>query len=931
MNISQVEYRLLCLLIHCRAVAVSTRYLKRLFNPKSIVIIGASERPDNMGGVVLQNLLEGGYKGQLAVVHPDIQSEVFGVQAVAEVTDLDWVADLAIICSPPATVPAVVETLGRQGVKAAMILTGGLSRALGPDGKSQRDAIREAAEPYGIRILGPDCMGMLAPWQNINASYSHLNIQKGKVSYIGQSGLLGTAMIDWANGQGIGFSHFLTLGDGVDVDLASIIDYLAQDPHTQAILLQMDHLIGNSRGFISALRAASRNKLVLVLKSNMVFAEDRLEALAPGIAHEDLVYNAALSRAGAVRVDSSDQLFNALETLSRMKTMRGERLAIVCNGLGPSALAADRLRKRGGRLAQISPATVEALKDVLPLSWSGRNPVDLSAEATPACFSRAVELLTKDDQVDVVLVVHAPTRLASGSDTAEAVIAVAKKTVRNVLTCWMGRSTAIDCRNLFNVAGMTTFITPEEAVDAFMYMVDFHRNQSAMKQTPLPFITQNRENHIRAKYLLEVAAAEGRNFLRHHEACDLLDQYNIPVAKSWYADDIDAAVHASQQFERPAALKVLHDQNAQPYCYDERSQQRWQDLALDLENEQEVQQAAVRLAYRARERCPESTGLGFCVQPMQRGKQSILINLGISRDPVFGPVIIFGVGGYTVDVIADRRVMLPPLNLSLARQLICQSRAWQVLQENSHRPHSDLEQLCEVLLSLSQMAVELPHLQAIEINPLMINKQGVLAVDVAVSLGGRARLAISPYPEHLRDVVLLKGGREVEVRPIRGEDEPNHLMFYNSLSAESIRLRYFYNRGVPDHLELANWTQIDYDREMAFIATAWKADGSGWETLGVVRAVTDADNVRAEFSVVIRDELQGEGLGRILMQKAIDYCRSRGTLLLMGSTLVSNKGMQGLARHLGFKNRYNMDEDAIEMEMLLNEPEQDWQKQRLKH
>ena len=531
----------------------------------------------------------------------------------------------------------------------------------------------------------------------------------------------------------------------------------------------------------------------------------------------------------------------------------------------------------------------------------------------------------------MVLVVHAPTRLASGADTAEAVIAVAKKTVRNVLTCWMGRSTAIDCRNLFNDAGMTTFITPEEAVDAFMYMVDFHRNQSAMKQTPLPYITQNRENHIRAKHLLEVASAKGRSFLRHSEACELLDQYNIPVVKSWYADDIEEAVQASRQFDRPAAIKVLHDQNAQPYCYDEKSQQRWQDLALDLENEQEVRQAAVRLAYRARERCPETGALGFCVQPMQRGKQSILINLGISRDPVFGPVIIFGVGGYTVDVIADRRVMLPPLNLSLARQLICQSRAWQVLQENSHRPHSDLEQLCEVLLSLSQMAVELPHLQAVEINPLMINKQGVLAVDVSVSLGEPAPLAISPYPEHLREEVSLKGGRTVEIRPIRGEDEPNHLLFYNSLSAESIRLRYFYNRGVPDHLELANWTQIDYDREMAFIATAWKADGSGWETLGVVRAVTDADNVRAEFSVVIRDELQGEGLGRILMQKVIDYCRSRGTLLLMGSTLVSNKGMQGLARHLGFNNRYNMDEDAIEMEMLLNEPEQDWQKQRLKH
>ncbi|WP_151704453.1 bifunctional acetate--CoA ligase family protein/GNAT family N-acetyltransferase [Nitrincola alkalilacustris] len=909
---------------------MSTRYLKRFFKPASIVVFGASERGDSMGGVVLRNLLEAGYEGKLMVVNPKGAKQVHGVTCYTGVAELPLVPDLAIICSPPETVAGIIRKLGAHMVRAAMILTGGLSIVDDLSSRTLKDEIKEAARSYGIRILGPDCMGMLVPGSNMNASYAHTNIRKGKVAYIGQSGLIGTAIIDWANGQEIGFSHFLTLGEGVDVDLPSIIDYLASDPMTHAILLQMDRVVGSARDFISALRAASRNKLVLVLKSGIVPDGRMVKVLADGIADDDILYDAALRRAGAVRVETSDQLFNALETLNRMKPMRGERLAIVCNGMGPNALANDRLMKKNGVLATLSEETVTALSELLPAHWNGCNPVDLDSDATAERFAAAIQILCKDPGVDAVLSIHAPTHMAPGLDTARAVIDTAHKTPRNILSCWMGRASAIAARNLCNGAGIMTFLTPEEAVDAFMHMVDYRRNQEAMRQTPSAYQMHNLPNRQRAKALLERVAEESRDYLTHAESCDLLELYDIPTPRTHYCRTIEEVVESARQLGGSIAVKALHQGNINPFCYDKKSHQRWQDLALDLYSLPEVKHSVTKLAYRVSERYPPEQTHGFVVQQMKRGFQSLQINVGITRDAVFGPLIVFGVGGYQVDVLADRQVMLPPLNSALARQLVMRSRVYRIVTENSYQPERDVDHLCEILMTLGQMAVELPQLKALEINPLLLNKSGLLAVDMTVSLGDPVASAISPYPEYLTETVTLKkSGQKAILRAIRGEDEPEHLAFYNHLSPQSIRLRYFYSRGVPTHHELANWTQIDYDREMAFIISRPRQDGQGDETLGVVRAVTDPDNIRSEFSVVIRDDLQGEGLGVMLMEKIIEYCRSKGTLMIMGSTLPANKSMQALARKLGFSVSYNMEEDVVDMKLALHEPAEDWQIYRL--
>ena len=913
---------------------MSTRYLKRFFKPESIALFGVSEQPDNMGRVVLRNLVEGGYPHPIYRVgdHPE---HFDGVKSVVDLDALEQMPDLAVICSDADKIPALIEELGKRRVKAALVLGTKLTHTRYADRISFNTALRDAAHPYGIRILGPEGMGLLVPGMQLNASYAHQNIRKGSVAYVGQSGILGTAMIDWANGQGIGFSNFLTLGGGVDVDLASVVDYLAADPHTSSLLIQVDS-VTNAPHFISAIRAAARNKLVLVLKSNLALLgyADRKKLLPPGVETIDEVYDSILTRCGAVRVDSSDELFDALETLTTIKPLRGERLAIVSNGMGPCAMAMERLEDKGGvALSQLKLETIEALAELTGNRVTAQNPVDLNADADPERYRRSVEILSKDPEVDAVLVLHAPTQMAPSAETAEAVIAAAKKTRRNVLTSWMGRETAIAARNLCNAAKVPSYITPEKAADAFMYMVHHRRNQTMLRETPTAVSLQLEEQKLQqAETMVEQAMENGRDYLRHEEVSELLKLYGFEFANSFYAESVDEAVELAQSLNSPVAVKTLHKDNCYPFCYDDRNAQRWRDMALDLSKPEEINDHIAELSRRIDERFGEDEYRGFVIQRMKRGFQSLQICTGVTRDPVFGPMIYFGIGGYSHDVMIDRQLMLPPLNESLAMSLIKKSRFYAILQQNSLRSGEHLDRLCQALVRLSELVIDLPQIRTLEIHPLLLNQNGLLVVDASVGLGQPVRTAIAPYPEQLVEQTTLKSGRQITIRPIRGEDEPNHLELFNRLSPESIRLRYFYSRGVPSHDELANWTQIDYEREMAFIATAPRLDGEpGNETLGVVRTTTDADNVSAEFAVVILDELQGEGLGKMLMSKMIDYCRERGTLEIMGTTMTTNQGMQMLAKRLGFNNSYNPEEEAVVMELMLNEPTEEWQRTRLAH
>lgn len=904
---------------------MSTRFLRYFFEPESLAVIGASEKNFSLGGQVVANLKDAEFPGKIWVVNPKKYDQVHGCEVYHSIQKLPEVPDLAVVCTPAAAAPGVVEELGHFGVKAALVLTSNQ----GHRQTNYKQKLLEAAQASAIRVMGPECMGILVPGRKLNASYAPQNIKPGKVAYVGQSGMLGNAIIDWANGRGIGFSHLITLGDSVDVRLADVIDFINRFSSAQAILLHLEH-IPDSRHFMTAVREASRNKLVLAIKSGRTpEAQGDPLLLTPGLPNRDPVYNAAFSRAGMVRVDNSEELFDALETLTRMRPVRGDRLAIISNGLGPSMLAVDRLIHQGGQLAPLTEETRAKLREWLPSDEARINPLDIGGGASPQRFVEAIQLVSADPNVDAVLVVHAPTRLASSEATAMAVIANRKTYKRNLLTSWMGLDHAFPARHEFNLAGIPTYLSPEKAVQAFMHLVNYQRNQRLLQETPpsLPFETP-KEARLKAKELVSAVAAEGRDHLTHWEARELLQAYGIVLAKTFYPKTPEQAAAMAEQLPGSKALKINHTNNSYPFVYRKHPHKLSSGLLQDLETPEDVASGARQLQTKCKEKFPESSFYSFVLQSMQRGKHSMQLNLGVTRDPVFGPIILFGIGGYKVNILFDRQLALPPLNMTLAKDLVARSHAGRLIQEHSNHADEDLDRICQLLVKLSQLCSELPLIKGLEINPLLLNREELLAIDVQCDLGEPAYHAIMPYPEDLRNVVNLKDGREVEVRPIRGEDAVAILGFHSRLSEESIRFRYFHNKADLSKRDLSLLTQINYDRQMAFIAEQTLEDGSK-EILGVSRVWTDPDNVRTEFSVIIRDDLQGLGLGSLLMNKLISYSKSVGTLEMIGKIMVENHPMRGLMKHLGFKCTYNLEEQVIDAVLPLNEPTSDWQRHRL--
>lgn len=910
---------------------MSTRFLHHFFEPRSIAVFGASEKPASLGGLVLGNIQEAGFKGNLWAVNLKGYSQVFGVPCVSRVNELPEIPDLAVVCSPIDGVPSLIKKLGQYGVKAALVLSGGahLDRDKGNKG-SIRERMLTAARISGIRVLGPECMGLIVPGKKLNASYASQPVKAGRVAYLGQSGMLANAMIDWAAGRDVGFSHLITVGDSVDVLLPDLIDYVNQFSPAQAILLHLER-INDAQHFMTAVRDASRNRLVLAIKSGRT-PESDISGMAPtpGIANRDVVFDAAFARAGVVRVDDSDELLDALETLSRMKPLKGDRLAIVSNGLGPAMLAIDKLISAGGKLAEFSTETQAALhQSQVDMSKPGENPVDIGGNASPERFVQALEIVASDANVDAVLVVHAPTRMAPSLLTAQALIDNRKKFRRNLLTSWMGLKEALNARHAFNLAGIPTYISPEKAVKAFMHMVIYQRVQALLQEIPpsLPFSTSP-EIRAQCRLLIKHAKEQGRQTLTHSETAQVLEAYGIPTAPSVYLANPEEALARAGEIGGTKALKVVHEGNCRPYRYRKHPHKISAGLLQDLETPEQVAEGVRQLGEKVFEKFPEYAIREYCLQPMQRGKHSMQICAGITRDPVFGPLIVFGIGGYKVNVLADRQVALPPLNMSLAADVVGRTHAASLIREHSADPERDIQHLCQMLVKLSQMASDLGDLRGLEINPLLLNRDGMVAVDFAMDLGTPARFAIMPYPEELREWVTLKNGWQVEVRPIRAEDAPLITIFHRQLSEESIRFRYFHNKSNLTQRDLSILSHINYDRQMAFIAEYLGDDGSK-EMLGVVRVWNDPDNIRTEFSVIIRDDLQGLGIGSLLMKKMIDYCTNIGTLEMIGKIMVDNHPMRALMKHLGFKCRYNMEEQVIDAVMRLNEPDSEWQRHRL--
>jgi acetyltransferase len=553
--------------------------------------------------------------------------------------------------------------------------------------------------------------------------------------------------------------------------------------------------------------------------------------------------------------------------------------------------------------------------------------------ATPELYRQALDIVRRDPGVDAALMLYAPSRIAPGEDYARAVIDGAGGSRFNVLTSWMGQASVAASRQALDEAGIPTYDTPDQAVQAFMHMVRHRRNQEYLRETPAAAMTTHEQDREAARQLVARARRSGRDYLDAKEAQQVASAYGIPVAESVHIRRAGDTVKLLDQVGPSLALRIVHEEHCHPFVYGDRLRSSWRGISFDLATPDQVRAATTRMQDWVKNEFPDSRVLGFVAQRMLRGRASQQISAGITHDPVFGPLLVFGVGGRHVNVLADRRIGLPPMNLTLARELIRSSHVHRMLEDGSDNPQLQLHNLAQMLVALSQMAAEIPELRGLEINPLVLNRDGLVAVNVIADLGDPrllAPMAIRPYPQELCEAVQLpRSKRRVEIRPIRGEDEPAHLEFHNRLSAQSIRFRYFYNRRNFSHQELAQMTQIDYSREMAFIASALQGEGGNAETLGEVRAWRDADNIRAEFSVIVRDDIRGEGLGCLLLEKMISYCRDKGTLEIVGSVLRDNAPMLALADRLGFIANYSEENDVMEMRLQLNRPRQEWQRQRL--
>ncbi len=892
---------------------MSVRNLKRLFAPTSVAIIGATERAHSVGATVLRNVLAGGFQGAIYPVNPKYAS-LAGVECYAAVADLPEAPDLAIICTPPATVPGLIRQLGERGTRAAIILTAGLNQLRDEQGRTLRQAALDAARPFVLRLLGPNCVGMLVPGIGLNASFAHTNALPGKIAFVSQSGALVTGVLDWANARGIGFSKFISLGDSADVDFGDVLDYLASDPHTSAILLYMEDL-RHARKFMSAARAAARTKPTLVLKAGRMAEGARAAASHTGaLAGADDVYDAAIRRAGMLRVLGTEDLFAAVETLAHARPLFGERLAIMTNGGGPGVMATDAVVAGGGSMAVLAADTLRKLDAVLPATWSHANPADIIGDAPAARYVDTLQILLDDPQADAILFIHAPTAIVPSADIARALAPIARASSRNILSCWLGGDAVAEARRIFSAAGLPTYGTPEEAVSAYLQIVQYRRNQNLLMQVPPSSCSGFVAGRARAASIVRAALGQGRKILTEPEAKALLSAYGIDVVATRSAQGVDEAVAAAQAIGFPVAVKILSP--------DITHKTDVGGVALDLDSVEAVRSAATRMLRRVAELVPQARIDGFSVQQMARRPDAHELIVGVATDPVFGPVVLFGQGGIAVEVMADHAVALPPLNVVLARDMISRTRVARLLAGYRNRPPANLDAIIHVLMQVSQLVADLPEVVELDINPLLADSGGAIALDarVRVALADRSastmdRLAIRPYPHELEEQIEW-GGAPLLLRPIRPEDGPAHLAFFDALTEDDVRYRMFVRVRELQPSQLARFTQIDYDREMAFIATRIGAAGVA-ETIGVARVVADPDNIEAEFAVTVRSDLKGHGLGQILMEKLIDYCRRRGTRDIVGEALPQNTRVIRLVKKLGFSVTQNPADDTMHLRLPL--------------
>jgi acetyltransferase len=883
---------------------MTIRNFDALLKPRSVALIGASVRPGSVGLITARNLLQAGFSGPVWFVNPKYP-EIEKHACYASIDALPAPPDLGIIVTPPPTIPAIVRELGEKGARAAVVITAGVRDDL-------RRAMLEAARPHLLRIQGPNCLGLMLPPIGLNASFSHAPPLAGDLAFLSQSGALITAIIGWARARSIGFSHVVSLGDMADADFGDLLDYLAADTQSRTILLYMES-VTDAPKFMSAARRAARSKPVIVVKAGRSVTGAKAALSHTGaLAGADAAYEAAFRRAGVLRVRELNDLFSAAEMLARHPRLAGDRLAILTNGGGAGVLAADRLGDLGGRLAPLTDATRSALDAILPPTWSHGNPVDIIGDADPTRYTRALEVLMAADETDAILVMNCPTALTSSTTVAQQVARVLDQHAsgapqKPVLTSWLGDGASLEARNLFAAKDIASFATPAEAIDGFMQLVRYSRAQEELMRTP-PSLPEDLDlDSEKAKAAIGPMIAAGRYVMSEIEAKGLLTAYGIPTVPTELATGpVEVAKLAERWIAQHGAcvVKILSD--------DISHKSDVGGVRLGLERADDARHAAEDMLARIDRLLPTAKIQGFTVQPMIQRRNAHELILGMSVDQTFGPLMMFGAGGTAVEVVRDTAYALPPLDLNLARDLMRQTRVWRLLQGYRDRPAVDVDIISEMLVRLSYLVARHPEVREIDINPLLADDEGAIALDARVKIADqeadpRVSMAVRPYPSEWSISAEISPVGSVQIRPIRPEDEALYTDFFANVTPDDQRLRFFSFAPALSHRFLARFTQIDYAREMAFVAIA---RGSG-ALLGVVRMVADPDYTSAEYAILVRSDVKGRGLGWKLMEHLIAYARAERLGELHGSVLAGNTSMLQMCRELGFTVEREPGDDAI--------------------
>ncbi|HRD67598.1 MAG TPA: acetate--CoA ligase family protein [Candidatus Competibacter sp.] len=870
---------------------MTIRNLDALFKPDAIALVGGSDSD----AIIARNLMKSGFKGPIMPVD-SARWALEGAIAYRDIASLPLPPTLAVITRPLAETPELIRQLGERGVRAAVLVneTRGIPQN---EREALFRAILDAAKPYLLRVLGPGSQGINVPLSNLNVSLNHQPLLPGQIAFISESGTIGQTALDIGNYYGFGFSHLIHLGDGLDVDLADILDYLAGDYRVRAILLYLEQ-IGDARKFMSAARRVARTKPVIVLKPHRYPEEPN-----------DAVYDAAFRRAGLLRVEDSDELMQMVEVLKAAKLVNNDRLAILGNSSSMSLLATDTLYRFGGRLAQFSEATQEGLADLIESSTLP-NPLDLGDQADDKDYSRALDFLLADPGVDGVLVIKTPSAFGKTTAVADTLIQRLAGSRRCIIASFPGPQTGAEARRRLLERQVPTYETARGAVQAFMRIVQYKRNQSLLMETPPSLPEEFTPDVAAAKAVIAKALAGGRHHLDEYETMQLLTAYGIPVAETLMARSPDEVAEAAARLNQSVALKIVSPDIA--------AKSQVGGVVRYLSTPDAAREAAIEMLAQLHGVAPAARVDGFVLQPMVARDGSYELTVGVRSGERFGPVIYFGQGGTEAEVIDDFAFGLPPLNMHLAREIMAQTRIYQRLRYSLLR-RANLNALTLTLVKISQMIVDLDALVELHINPLWVNVRGVVALDARVQLvpanGIPRHLAIRPYPKALEEIIVLSNGRALQLRPVLPEDEPSLQALVSRASPEDLRRRFFQPIRELSHELAATLTQIDYDREMALVAADPGIPGKAG-IYGIANLGADPDNDRAEYSIIVDRALMGLGLGNLLVRRIIAYARARGIGEIYGEVLQENKPMLQLSRTLGFAIHSDPDDPGLKHVML---------------